>query len=295
VTTPGSPREPRAGAHQLFDELAVGHALSALEPEDDALFTAHLSGCARCQQAITEHATILAQLGRAVPQEEPPPSVLEGIRAAVRDELPPAVPASSIPSSAARAEPVTPGDVRPPAPAATGAAGPVDDLADRRGRVVPVRRSRLLASAAAVLALLIGLGGWNAALQRDNAQRSAQVQNLAGALEALQSPDSRTVRLASPQGEVLAVAVLEGEQVSLVVDGLEPNDPESVYVMWCQNRDGEVQAVGAFDVSSTEVDVRHDLRLATDVDDLTLLMVTREPGRAVPESTSQQILVSGAV
>jgi hypothetical protein len=294
VTTPGSPREPRAGAHQLFDELAVGHALSALEPEDDALFTAHLAGCARCQQAVTEHAAILAQLGRAVPQEEPPLTVLEGIRAAVRDERPPAVSAPPASSASAPAEPTTPGSARPPAPPAPRAAGPVD-LAGRRGRVVPVRRSRLLASAAAVLALLIGLGGWNAALQRDNAQQSARVENLAGALEALQSPDSRTVRLASPQGEVLAVAVLEGEQVSLVVDGLQPNGPESVYVMWCQNRDGDVQAVGAFDVSSTEVDVRRDLRLTTDVRDLTTLMVTREPGRAVPESTSQQILVSGAV
>jgi hypothetical protein len=34
--------------HQRYDELAVGWALHALEPEDEAAFARHLSGCARC-------------------------------------------------------------------------------------------------------------------------------------------------------------------------------------------------------------------------------------------------------
>jgi hypothetical protein len=293
VSTPGPHRGSRADAHQLFDELAVGHALSALEPEDQALFSGHLAGCVRCQRAVAEHATTLAELGHAVPQEEPPPSLLEGIRAGVRDEAGAAPAAPPVPPEPPP-DAQRPARAGPPARAGSQAAAPVD-LAARRERAVQVRRSHLLTAAAAVVALLVGLGGWNVVLQRDNAQQNARVENLAGALEALQSPDSRTVRLASPQGEVLAVAVLEGERASLVVDGLEPNDADSVYVMWGQTRDGDVQAVGGFDVSTTEVDVRRDLRLPADADDLTTLLVTREPGRTVPESTDQQILLSGAV
>ena len=34
--------------HEVFDELAVGWALHALEPEDEAVFAQHLPGCERC-------------------------------------------------------------------------------------------------------------------------------------------------------------------------------------------------------------------------------------------------------
>ncbi len=66
-----------------FEELAAGHALHALEPEDEQLFRTHLSGCARCERALDEHAAALAQLAYAPDAAEPPPSLLEGIRAGV--------------------------------------------------------------------------------------------------------------------------------------------------------------------------------------------------------------------
>jgi hypothetical protein len=262
--------------HQPFDELAVGSTLSALEPDDEARFTAHLAaGCARCERALAEHRETLGQLACAAPQVEPPPALLEGIRAGVRAAHP--------------ADPVVPSARTAPVP-----------LADRRTRraaqqSVQLRRSHLLTGAAAAIALVLGLGGWNAVLQRDNAEQGARVESLAAAVQALEDEDTRTVRLASPEGEVLAVAVVQGEQMSLVLDGLQPNDEDSVYVLWGQSRYGDVRAVGTFDIESDDLEVRHGMRLESGVGELTALMVTREQGRTPPAMTTQPVLVSGSV
>lgn len=268
MTRPQSRRDP----HLEFEELAVGYALSALEPDEQARFTAHLSSCARCERDVTEHGATLAQLAHAAPAVEPPPSLLEGIRAGVRAE--------------GRAAPA----------AQWSAPAPPVELADRRRRSsVQVRRSHLLVSAAAAAALLLGLGGWNAALHRDNAEKGERVASLATAVRALESEDTRTVRLASPEGEVLAVAVVQGEQMSLVVDGLEPNPDDTVYVLWGQSRYGDVRAVGTFDVERGDLDVLHGMRLEPGVGELTGLMVTHEQGRTPPSQSTQPVVVAGDV
>ena len=271
MTRPPSRREPTPDPHLPYEELAVGHALSALEPDEQARFLLHLSSCARCEREVAEHSQTMAELAYAAPALDPPAALLAGIRAAVQDE---------------QREPVV---MRSSAP-------PPDDLTARRARrSVQVRRSHLLTSAAAVIALVLGLGGWNAALHRDNATQGARVDSLAGAVRALESPDTRTVRLSSPEGQVLAVAVMENEQMSLVVDGLAQNDEDSIYVLWGQSRYGDVRAVGAFDVGSDELDVLSGIPLEPGVGDVTTLMVTREPGRTPPAMTTQQVLVSGDV
>lgn len=273
MTRPTPRREPAPDPHLPFEELAVGHALSALEPEEEARFAAHVSSCARCETAVAEHRRTIAELAHAAPSVEPPPALLESIRAGVRAEPRAGVPGQAAPSS--------------PAPV---------DLAERRSRrSVQVRRSHLLTSAAAVTALLLGLGGWNAALQRDNAEVGARVETLAAAVQALEDPDTLTVPLAAETGEVRAVAVLRGEQMSLVLDGLEPNDDDSVYVLWGQTRYGDVRAVGTFDVRRDDLDVLHGMRLEPGVGELTALMVTQEEGRTAPAMTTQPVLVSGTV
>lgn len=276
MTGPEQRRPSAAERHQEFDELAVGHALSALEPEDESRFLAHLAACARCEQSVAEHQATLAHLALAAPPVEPPPSLLEGLRVGVAAE-PRQVTAGWQPSPAAGSEQVT-------------------DLSERRGRrSVPVRRSHLLTSAAAVAALLLGLGGWNASLQRDNAEQSSRLDSFASAVRALESPDTRTVRLTSPEGDVKAVAVMQGEQMSLVVDGLEPNADDTVYVLWGQSSYGDVRSVGAFDVSEPELKVLDGMRLEPSVGEVTAFMVTHEKGRTPPAMTTQPVLARGDV
>ena len=57
--------------HVLFDELAVGWALHALEPEDEAIFAVHLEGCARCTRTVAETSEVMAAMAADLPVAEP--------------------------------------------------------------------------------------------------------------------------------------------------------------------------------------------------------------------------------
>ena len=46
-------------SHERFEELAVGHALAALEPEDEQTFLLHLRGCAACERAVAANSETL--------------------------------------------------------------------------------------------------------------------------------------------------------------------------------------------------------------------------------------------
>ncbi|HVU73227.1 MAG TPA: zf-HC2 domain-containing protein [Mycobacteriales bacterium] len=59
--------------HDIYEELAAGFALDALEPEDEALFIAHLAGCARCAADLVRHRTVAADLALAVDGVGPMP------------------------------------------------------------------------------------------------------------------------------------------------------------------------------------------------------------------------------
>jgi hypothetical protein len=65
-------------------------------------------------------------------------------------------------------------------------------------------------------------------------------------------------------------------------------------VLWEQSRFGDVRAVGAFDVRSSELAVVNDLKLS-DAAAVKTLMVTREQGRQAPPVSTQAPVVAGDV
>ncbi|MGA8979053.1 MAG: zf-HC2 domain-containing protein, partial [Pedococcus sp.] len=67
--------------HQQYDELAVGWALHALEPEDEAGFAAHLAGCARCTATVTDTTEAMAAMAGDLPPAEPSPGLRDRLRA----------------------------------------------------------------------------------------------------------------------------------------------------------------------------------------------------------------------
>jgi anti-sigma-K factor RskA len=277
----GRRSSPEAGDHEVFDELAVGYALHALEPEDELRFTAHLASCATCERSLAEHVDTLGQLAYDVPPAAPPPAVLDGIRAAV----------------AAEGGRATTGSGPVPDLPSRGPADPDDELARarRRREPVPVQRSWLLAGAAAVVSLVLGLGAWNAVLQTDRAEQIARGDRLEQAVEALEQPGARTVQLADFDGNIMAVVIAHGQQMSLVVDGLAPNPDDTVYVLWGQNVSGEVRALSTFDVPAEGLDVLAGMPLQLSIDELDTLMVTHEHGRTPPAQTQEPVLVAGSV
>ena len=264
----------RDDPHEQYVQLVVGHALDALEPDEEQLLLRHLAGCARCSRDLANHRESLAELAHATDPVEPPASLWDGIREQVLARDPGAF-------STTHAPLVAPSPTVP------------DELAARRearGR----RSGRALVSvAAAAVAAAVGLGAWNVVLQGD---RDAQVQarsSLAAAVAALEAGPSRTVPLADKEGRALAVAVLQEDRLSLVLEGLPANDAtDSTYVVWGQTGAGQPGALAAFDVDDGGVAVVRDLALPAGPTP-EMLLITREAGRTAPSSTTQPVLASG--
>ena len=254
--------------HARFEELAAGHALSALEPGDEQAFLAHLPSCAACERAVAEHRETAAHLAYAVDPVELPDSILAGIRAGVQ--------------ASGRAMPL-----------ATETAPPVDLAAARdRRRAGTLPRSWLGVAAAAVLVL--GLGTWNASLQQSRTDADRRADRLAAAVKLLETPSR--VALSDASGRPVAFAVMHDDRrMSLVVDGLAPNDrSSSTYVLWQIGITGPT-AVGTFDVSSDSVDIVGEMSLSTASSRPTALAVTKEPGRAAPAEPGSQPVANGPI
>lgn len=259
--------------HLRFEELAVGKALSALEPEDEQVFLQHLAACAACERDLLEHQEALALLMLSADAAEPPPSVLAGIRAGIAGEERDA-PAS--PAPAALAQGVT----------------TLDE--GRRRRAGRTSRSVQWLGVAAAAALVLSFGAWNLA-SRDDDPSQQYGDRLAAAVRDLSGPDSTSVPLETDDGGVLAVAVVQDDGVSIVVDGLEPNGSGTSYVLWAQDATGGVRPVGAFDVEQAQVQVVEDLSVEGGVESVTAYLVSEEQGDEAPRTPGGPVVVSGEV
>jgi len=87
---------------------AVGHAFSALEPDEDRAVLEHLPHCAECRRALDEALEIVAALGAAVPSVEPPARLRGRVLEAVRAEPAPPLQESARRGTAAPAIPPDP-------------------------------------------------------------------------------------------------------------------------------------------------------------------------------------------
>jgi hypothetical protein len=250
--------------HARFEELAAGHALSALEPGDEEAFLAHLPSCAACERAVAEHRETASHLAYAADPVPLPDALLDRIRADVQ----------------ASGRAMAP----PPAP-------PVSLDAARARRRTPFSGAWL--SVAAAAALVLSLGVWNVTLRHDQSELEQRTERLTAAVRTLET--GTRVPLTDPSGRPVAIAVMhDARTMSLVVDGLKPNDrSDSVYVLWQTGATGS-RAVAAFDVRGDSVDVVRDLSLVTSLPGWTALAVTHEPGRTAPKLPGSAPVADGA-
>lgn len=271
----------RPDPHERYEELAAGHALSALEPEDEQVFLGHLAGCARCERELAVHSATLAHLAYAPDAAEPPDSLLaairDGVLASGRGATFPRVTGSHVTGPDLGAD---------PSPAGTASL----DGARRRRDAARLRRTSTWTGIAAAAALVLGLGVWNTSLQRDRDQQDAWGDRMAAAVRELREADADTVPLEGADGSAVAVALVRGSELSLVVDGLPVNDEGTMYVLWGQSRSGDVRPVGAFDVARGGLDVLRDMRIPVSAGKVTRFMVTREQSELAPRfmATGQQ-------
>ncbi|WNV77426.1 anti-sigma factor domain-containing protein [Geodermatophilus sp. DSM 44513] len=280
-----APLDPRRRAHDVFDELAVGWALHALEPEDEELFAAHLPTCHRCRQTVAETVDVMGALAEDLPPVAPPERLRERLRAAVEETeqsssrgpdadrtVRPAAPAAQDPPAVVRGPDAGwSGAHRAPFP--LGAADPRSSWR----RVLPS------ALVAAGVAAVLALGTWNVVLSsaRDDARAVAAEQ--AQLVETLLTPGEATLTPLSSDGVTVATVVTRDDQVQLVSHGLAPNDSqEQTYVAWGISGSGTPVPLDTFDVTSAQPALETVGSGTAGPDAYTGYAVSLEPGREAP-------------
>jgi hypothetical protein len=268
--------------HGGFDELAVGWALHALEPEDEAAFAVHLPGCARCAETVAETTEGMAAMAADLPAAEPSAELRDRLRSAVAETdqvRRPAVPA--------------------PAPAVTGA-----EVAEEPSVVHPVGAPpasatwrRLLPGAlvAAAFAAIVALGLWSVFLNSERDEALAAAATQAEIVHALMEPGRTAIApVSDDDGRTVATVIAREDRMQVVADGLTANDTaDSVYVVWGM-RDGVPDPIGTFDVVDDQMDLRTVGSDRTGLDDYSEYRISIEPGRAAP-SLPTEVVAAGEV
>jgi anti-sigma factor RsiW len=255
--------------HDTFDELAVGWALHALEPEDEAVFAVHLPGCTRCDATVAEATEVMGAMARDLPVAEPSEQLRTRLRAAV--ETAEQVPGRILPEvSSARA----PRRVLDPAAA----------LVPRSGDLPRWRRMLPATLVAASLAAIVGLGLWNVFLASSQERLRVTVSSQEEVLAAVLNPGRATIAPLQADGRTVATVVARGDELQVVTSGLTVNRPESTsYVVWGMG-EGDPVALGTFDVSRSQIGVESVGSRSTDLDGFPQYGISLEPGQEAPSS-----------
>lgn len=305
--------------HSRFDELAVGWALYALEPDDEQVFVKHLTGCERCRRTVRETQETLATVTLALPCPEPPARLLdriyEAIGAPARPQPiePSAVEQSTVEQSTVE-QPAVEQSARPGAytsragDTARRTSGPAGDAARHRrgpatgrrdgrrpaGRSLARRLSQL--AVAAVLVIVVGgLAGWNI-VSRNNYQHQEQVAAQHQVVLNDLIAQSRVATLTDHHGKRVGDVVNQNGTLGVVSDGLPANNRStSTYALWSVSAaSGTPRLVGTFDVTNADLGVRTVGSVPSGMDHVTTMAVSKEPGRATPTRPTT-IVASGAV
>lgn len=271
----------RAPDHALLDELAVGWALHALEPEDEALFAVHLPGCARCAATVAETTELMGAMARDLPVAEPSEGLRSRLRAAVEitEQLPgPAVAPERAPTEHAPRRLLDPPPESP-----------------REEEARPFWRRALPTSlVAAALASVIGLGLWNVFLASSNDRLQQTVASQQEVMAAVLDPGSAAIAALRENGRTVATVVARPDKVQVVTSGLAVNRPETTsYVLWGMG-EGDPVALGTFDVSRSQIDVESVGSRSTDLDGFPQYGISLEPGQEAPPIPSE-VIATGEV
>ncbi|MGI8681498.1 MAG: hypothetical protein ACR2JO_05080 [Mycobacteriales bacterium] len=247
--------------HDTWAALAVGHALNALEPEDEESFRNHLPGCDACAGVVAETQVVMGDLAYAVEPVDPPPSLRTAIRASIADSERRPVETRVRPATVSRQRPALRLTARPWMAVAAG------------------------------LALLMSLSVWNVVLQSQNRSQERRLEQAALITGCLHEVGCRTVQLRTPNDDSpRATALVRARDVQLVVTDLPRNDTDAeVYVLWQRVNQTKFTALDTFDITRPGVTVIRAHSLASAVNRLGVIAVSREPGRRAPAAPSEVV------
>jgi hypothetical protein len=257
--------------HEEWEELAAGHALDALDPEEEARFTAHLETCDACRRSVREFAAAAADLGALVDDDLTAPDWPRlRSRLSAAESEPPAE------ESADRVAPER--STREPGARTPAAVIPLPARREHR------RRRVLAAAAAAAVVLVAGVGTWEAT-------RGAGTAGPAATIAACQrEAGCRVVHLRAGNSAVGAVLVA-GDRASVVATALPATGPDRMYVLWQVPRSGTPIAVADFRSAGRET---ASVKLPASFGDTAAFAVSREPAGPLPAHPSD-VVAAGSV
>jgi hypothetical protein len=286
---------PRPASSDGHAELAVAWVLHGLEPDEDAVFAAHLGECPGCRRIVAETEEVTTLLGSTVPAVDPPPSLRERILSAAAEG------GAAGPRDAGEASKgSTPiglaSSDRNAAPSSDPTVVPLDR---RRRDEARSRRSRRVTAGlavAAALALVVAIGGLVAANrslgdQRDAAAaQAAQGQEVVQLLDAAARPGIPHTVLATPDGGFVGLVVDRGRGPEVLASGLPPNDADDSYVLWGL-ANGTPVGLTSFEMSGSGPVVQSVPSVAA-AGRFAGFAISLEPGHSVP-ATPTQVVASG--
>jgi hypothetical protein len=248
------------------EELAVGWALGALEPDDEHALRAHLPGCSICQETVRSTEQVTALLGGSVPQEDPPARLRQKVLGA-----------------AAR----TPQDAYEPLPFRLGSS-----LSEAPGRPVeivqrprPRRAVQLAAAVILVLAVAVGALGWQVSNLTGQQQTQSQL------LAVLGDPAMHRAVLRETDGQEAAVLLSSPTSAAVMPLGLRANNAsDQTYVVWGLST-GTPIALSSFDVNGAAAQL---LAWNSAAAQHQKFAISLEPGRALPAKPTD-VIASGEV
>jgi hypothetical protein len=318
VNAPNDPRQE----HAEWDALAVGWALSALDPPDEARFAAHLPGCDLCSGTVRESLGIVTELAYAVPAVTPPRHLKRRILEAVAAEPrgPALDPDLTGPGDqvALDGHPESDGTIAPqdqPARtgyltadghrAADGQAADGHSAADGRhpapdgqtADVVPIgsrrRRWVVRTAVAAGLALIAGLGAWNVELrsrQDDFQQMVAQRDDLVARLTEQGPADITIIRDPDDAGSRYATVVVKQGRIGLITETLPPLSGNTTYWLWSLRSETDKNPVplAGFTVPSTRFSACN-IEPPAGLDTIRAFAISAEPGPERPTTPTDLI------
>lgn len=265
--------EANGMSHEMFETLAAGYALDALDGDDLVRFREHLAeGCPTCELMVRDYHEALAALGRQAPPVIPPASVKSTLLARL---------------AVGAAPPAPPARRRQPrwVPWAVGAAMVVTALVT--GMLVAGRYEAEIGRLAAETAVL------RERVQRDEAALREQLVASARVLELLSDPATRIVTLrgggpaAQATGRVVWNATGGGH---LFVADLPPAPPGKTYELWTITA-GMPRPAGLFDVDASGRAGRR-LEPVREGGAVDVFAITVEPAGGAPAPTGPIVLAS---
>jgi hypothetical protein len=263
------------GDHSTFDELAVGWALHALEPEEEAVFARHLPGCARCAETVAETTEVMGAMAADLPQAAPSDALGFRLREAVAGTDQAATEHTRAHRPDRHAVPAE----RPTLPVPMPRPSP--------------RPRRALAGVlvAAAIAAIAGLGIWNVVVGADRAEVQTTVAEQRELLSALLTPGRATIAPLDGDGGAVATVVARDDRLQVVTYGLEVNDADSTtYVVWGLGG-GAPEALGTFDVDRSQMSLRTVGSGLTGLDDFAQYGISIEPGQEAPSAPTEVVAI----